>query len=363
VLLSASLFFLLDAGDDEYEPRATTGSDELTGNRGEPGELEALPAGASTTDPIDCPDSRARQDRRRSREQMDEELAMAAAGLRDSTDIEHQLVAAMILASHEPAAALGIFRRAAKMSGAKEIAAWRMLILCGQRKMDACDDPEIEDIAIAADGGNALMWTQLAGRRLQAGREQDAIEAMRQAITAPMLDVYLGEQVDLFDHGLAAISSWSYTERVSQASSYISSAPENLGFIRQQCGETGTGVWMELCEQLGARLLAADIDDNIKRMGAALRQPVLQQLDDTAGLAELEAELALMKAQDSSFLNEEADLNLMLNDASVMRAYINNVDAYGEQEAARRFRQDSDRLRNTPGYDQCNFVSNPYIIF
>ncbi len=363
VLLSVSLFFLLDAGEDAHEPRAQTGSNELPEYRGEPEELRTLLGDASTSEQIDCPDYQARTDRRRSREQVDEELAAAVAGLRDSADIEHQLVAAMILAGDEPAAALSIFRRAAKTSGAKEVAAWRMLILCGQREMDACDDFEIEGLAIAADSGNALMWTQLAGRRLQAGREEGAMEAMRQAITAPMLEIYMGEQVDLFDHGLAAISSWSYTERVSSASGYIASAPENLGFIRQRCSNTSAGIWLELCEQLGERLLTADINNSIKLMGASLREPVLRQLDDTVGLAELEAGLARTKAEDSSFLDEEADLNLMLNDASVMRDYVNNVDTYGEQEAARRFRQDSDRLRNTPGYDQCNFVSNPYITF
>lgn len=131
----------------------------------------------------DCPDYSGPNDARLNSDEIASTIKSAASALLASNDQEHQLAAALLLTNDESELAFEHLQSAGRQGAAPEVAMWRLLILCDQRKAAACDSSAIDELAINADADNGMMWIQIAGRRLQAGQEESAFDAIRQAIS------------------------------------------------------------------------------------------------------------------------------------------------------------------------------------
>ncbi len=105
------------------------------------------------------------------------------------------------------------------------------------------------------------------------------------------------------------------------------------------------------------------IDTRSRKRGANLRKAVLERAGDTVALERLDTEIQHLDNVSESWLNNERIVHLLLNDEAVMRDFLMNIKMYGEEEGMRRLVGELERLQKTPGYDQCNFVANPFIRF
>jgi hypothetical protein len=108
-------------------------------------------------------------------------------------------------------------------------------------------------------------------------------------------------------------------------------------------------------------MVSENIDLQTRILGSGLRIDVLANIGDLRGAAAAEQKKEKLQAQQNMLGEDVSFLNLILSDDNVLRDYLSNSEAYGEQEAILRLSEHVERLRTTPGYNQCNFLTNPYI--
>ncbi len=309
----------------------------------------------------ECPEYSGLNDPRKTYGDIRNEMKSAIVSLQGSAAPDHWLAASILLAGEQPETAMQLLQKLVSIDSTSALAAWLTLSLCNQRNIDACKSSGIEDGAIQADGDNGLMWAQIASRRLASGREAEARDAMQRAILAQGFDAYVGEQTEVLERAFSAVTGWSYSERILYTSGSTSSNPSSLVDIREYCRQTRAAEWVTLCDQLGERIFVEGGEASARLLGIEMRQAVLESRGDAETLAALNRDHQDLKALQSSLFNDPGALNLLLNDELVMREFISTISTHGESEAALRLQERTDGLRATPGYDQCNFVSNPFI--
>lgn len=309
----------------------------------------------------DCPDYSGPNDLRKSFGDIRNELESAVVSLQGSGQPEHWLAAAILLAADDTQTTMNLLQRLLSVESTAGLAAFQLLRLCDERNKTLCESAEIQDAIIRADGDNGVMWIQIASLRLDAGREQGAIDALRRAINAPRFDNYFSAQIDVLDRGLSAVTGWSYTERVVHAAEAMSSNPFSLSGIRGFCQLSETAGWSEVCDAVGERVIAEGGDISTRLQGAELRLALEENRQSPQLIASIESERDSLKAMQSATFSDESHLNLLLNDESVMRAFVEVYRSNGEEGAMLELETRAAQLRASPNYDQCNFVSNPFI--
>ena len=128
-----------------------------------------------------------------------------------------------------------------------------------------------------------------------------------------------------------------------------------------RCETEPGGEWFVLCDLLADRMIANERDIIALGTGIELKRRFLMARQDSVGLEELDKR----KAQLTGVMGEQDEvreaLNALLNDENLLRNFLENFEVTGEMEAFRQLSIDVARLKKTEGYDQCNFVANPYI--
>jgi len=117
------------------------------------------------------------------------------------------------------------------------------------------------------------------------------------------------------------------------------------------------GVWLELCDRLGAKMSA---DGRIlldQAIGRALQKIAAGRSGDEEWLEAATTDHEGFKAHYQSLIADRTVQALIENDEAQLRQYIENFATYGELEAQRKLQAEARRLRHDPDYDQCNFVS------
>lgn len=308
-------------------------------------------------DDIDCPDDLARIVRTNQEQKV--HIESAAISLLASGDPEHHLAAALLNRWSDPQAALAQLEKSTALESNSPLSAWTALIICGQRSQLACDFEALERAAIRVDSENGAMWMQLVGRRLEYNNDEQAIEAMRQAISAPEFDSYYFEQIMLIERALAATSELSLAERVFSGIGFAAATPMAMNTLIKKCDDEKTGVWLELCAQLGERMFVDGPDMMTQALGTDLQGLALANRGDLQGLQELELKKAEMHGIMGSAESNAEWFNLATNDETVLHEYLQNMDVFGEAPAMKWLSSEAERLRALPGYDQCNFEGDP----
>ncbi len=307
---------------------------------------------------IDCPDNSGRF--LRTNEEQKRLVESATSSLLASGDPEHLLAAALMRRWSDPQAALAQLEKLVALESNSPLSAWTALIICGQRAQLACDFGALEQEAIRADSKNGAMWVQLVGLRLEDSNDEQAIEAMRQAISAPKFDSYYFEQIMMIERALAATSDLSLAERVITGIGFAAATPMGMNALARKCDDEQTGVWLELCDQLGERMRVDGSDIMTQMLGSAVQGHALANRGDSRGLQELELKKTEIRRTMGSAASNAEWFNLMTNDERVLREYLQNMDVFGEAAAMKRLSSEAERLRALSGYDQCNFEGDPF---
>jgi hypothetical protein len=89
-------------------------------------------------------------------------------------------------------------------------------------------------------------------------------------------------------------------------------------------------------------------------IGLDLQRIAHKNAGDEDALLAIEQQRDKIKSLTGSMENVDQSMLLMVLDEKVLRDHLDNIGTYGEAESHRRLRSEIERLKNDPGYDQCN---------
>jgi hypothetical protein len=286
----------------------------------------------------------------------------AVTVLQASGDAEHLLAAALLSRYSDPLLALELLDQSVELSSNAPLSAWTAFVICGQRPNLNCNLAEREATAIAVDSKNGAMWVQIAALRLEKGRDAAAIDAMRRAVAAPDYSSFYAEQIMHVERGLASATNLGLADRFVLGVSFASVSPFAMNTLTSQCESEQTGVWPELCEQLGRRMATDAKDIMNKSLGLSLQKLAMTNLGDTEGLLAVQQQQQDLRRILGTVESNRVTMNLLGNDERVLRDYMSNLEVFGETVAMDRLSAEAARLKELPDYDQCNFEGDPYSI-
>ena len=297
---------------------------------------------------------------RLSRDEINEVLDDAARQLRASGSHEHMLAAAKIEQGLNKIDAEGVLDELDAASPHDPLALWTRLTICESDASIDCDFEAIEANIRRNHSGNSAFWMAIAGHHISADQEAAALEAMRMAVGAPAYDSYFAEQFLNVDRALAATTNWSAAQRAFHTVEFVATSPPGYSNIMSKC-KTLDVAWTSLCDELATRLVDDAHEIMARGFGTSLQVELHEARNGSEGIAKVREEL---RNEAFAFMQDEDKMaqsfNALLNDETLLRMFLENLESYGEIKAFERLIADVERLRNTDGYDQCNFVVNPY---
>lgn len=282
-----------------------------------------------------------------------------AADLSNSDDPELLLAAAMMAGFGAPGNSMELLNKAFGMQPENALIAWNRLMTCRELGATNCDFSRIAGHAIKADGDNGAVWLEIAMHELSHDRLEDSERSFRRAIAAPSFDSYLIEQVTLVHRALELRGDRPHQERMVEAFGVAAANLVSYSGISRHCSslDDDDGVWLEVCEQLGSRLIAEGRTLMDMSIGYALKKIAAKQSGDQEGVALTTAAAAGFREGFLKLLQDREAQNLLENDEAVYRQYVDNFATYGELEAQMRLHEEAKRLREDASYDPCNFKS------
>ena len=369
VVGAAVILWLQRSADPDYRdvrpPTPVTG-EVMADNRGAEPKEETPPLDGEPQDSmppgIDKAACRARFSNyeKPSREEVNGILGKAADQLRSSGSLEHKLAAVKLDRELEISDIETLIDELNSVPMHDPLALWTKLTICEASGSASCDFTAIEANIRRNHSANSAFWMAIAGHYLGADQEAAALDAMRMVVGAPSFDSYLAEQYLNIDRALAATTNWSAAQRALHTMEFVASNPPGLSSIMSQCRKLDAN-WDALCDQLANKLYDASDEFMARAFGAALRVELHVARNGEDGASELREEAptgAFEFVRDEEQLDRA--LNALLNDETLLRMFLENLESYGEIKAFELLVEDVERLRNTDGYDQCNFVANPY---
>jgi len=292
------------------------------------------------------------------------------AQLSNSDDAEHLLAAAILLhsaallsvsESESPEHLFQLLNKAAQIDPNNALVAWTRLQLCRKRKGVSCDLAKAEANARRVDSSNGAVWMEVAALRLSEGDESAAAEAVRRAIAVPRFDTYLIDYVILMERALSTHGESSYGDRATSGFGFSATIPIP-SYITQHCAASGNADthWIDLCDQLGAKMFSDSTSLADQAIGMSLQRIAAEQNGDAEEIARATAREAEFREEYQRFTISRESATLIAYDEAVHRRFVENFSIYGEFEAQRRLHAEVERLKNSPDYDQCNFVSGGF---
>ena len=315
---------------------------------------------AEVEDAEDCPEKPAPYLTGQSEEEFESWFVALADTLAETVDADYLLAAALLSQSLGPDRSLELLVRAAEIAPQNRLVAWNRLTKCPSAQSIRCDRESIEAKAISVDGSNGAVWAELAMRRVGKRRNSEAIAAIRRAIAAPRFDSYFIDHVTVLELALASRNDLSYRQRYFMAMGYSAALAVPSYRITKHCETVAesVGVWVELCDQLGAKMFADGRTLLDQAIGRALQKIAAGRSGDDEWIERSTADYEAFREQYQKLIADRNSQALLENDEVVLRQYVENFATYGELEAQYRLKAEAQRLREDPDYDQCNFVSN-----
>lgn len=337
------------------DPVVSTVSVHLLQDPEKPAEL----VNSDSTVPEDCQKKNVSEKSPENLEEYKAQVQTLAAELNGSDDAEHLLAAALLGGFGTPGAQLALLNEASRMAPSDALVAWNRLKVCRELNGATCDLREIETNALQVDGDNGAVWMEVAMLRLGEGRHNVAAEAVRRAIAAPRFDNYFIDHAVVIERALAIRGDRSYAERVFMGIGVAAASSVSYYRMTTECEALAGdgGVWLELCDQLGARMSVEENTILDQAIGRAIRKIAAAQSGDEERIEKLTTDYEAFRSFYGGLLNDRSRQYLLENDEILLRQYVENLSTYGELEAQVRLKADAQRLLNDPDYDQCNFVS------
>ncbi len=289
-------------------------------------------------------------------------LASVYPVLAATENAELVLAAALLLPLEEFDRADEYLAQASKLSPNSRLVSWNQLLACTGSNDRDCDVAAVHSRAVALDGSNGAVWMKITSDHLAADKEELALDAVRRAIAAPRFDEYWIDHVMLLERAFAASTDWPLADKVIKAIGLVAAMPLPVMPLYDKCRKLGkdAAVWLELCDQLGQKMFDDGRTIITRGIGLGLRNVAADLALNPGRRARVSRLKREFSESYSKLIGQREAANLLFNDEHVMHDYLDNFATYGEFEALTRLAAEVSRLKASPDYDQCNFISNPY---
>jgi hypothetical protein len=287
-----------------------------------------------------------------------EDSLVAASETLSRTDAPDLLLASALL-SPDPESRWRRVSRALALSPQDPVALWHQLQYCDEV---GCDRQAIELAATTIDQSNGMVWLEIAGDRIRAGKWSEAEAALRSAVSSPRFDTYFIDYALVVERGLAAVTDRPYSDRVMHGTGIAAAfAIPGFGDVSSACRSDDNDplVWVDLCNDLGEQMSDVSQELITTMIGYGYRRAAAMRAGDEAASERIEQQ---SRRFSDDIIRQQALAGaqvLMQNDPAVLQDYIENFLSHGEIAAMDLLVKDARRLRDDPDYDQCNFVGDP----
>jgi len=287
-----------------------------------------------------------------------EKQRRVADRLANSQDAEHLVFSAVYGAGYNSGSEIAFDRlgKARQVAPNNPLVHWNVLAGCLERaELPFCSQQATEQSAVNADKSNGALWAMIAIRRARAGNDNGALQALRQANTAPELNLYLIEQTMLFERGLAAASTeLDYSERITDAFGHALATTSVFLDLYNICKDrlTINVQWQHQCLQQGQRLVNADYSRLASMAGLDLQELVYQASGDRRALAAVTDMRAELMDRIQNDVNSNTGIIAGYDDR-VAADFLNEWRVKGEFAAFDYLIAETARLEADPNYDPC----------
>ena len=215
-----------------------------------------------------------------------------------------------------------------------------------------CSDANLQANMRAVLGSNGEYWAQESARLYLMENRDGALDALRRAASAPTFDNYFIEHVRMHQRALSLIPDMGPVERSLGGYALSLTALESSARGLAGCFfETGDPSWFDACTAVANRY-ASESPTIIQR---GLGFEMLAQIYEESGQAEAAALERKRAAELGEFfwVEDEDMVAVMVTDERVLAAYLDELEAGDEVNAARYLHEEIERLKQDPTYTPC----------
>ena len=265
-----------------------------------------------------------------------------------SSSAEHLHLAALL--EDDRSLRVDLIERAISRNPSDPYLVWSAIRICSDSGASLdCPLGDWEQRLIAVDGQNSESWIRIAANRYAAGETDTALEAMRNAATAPETRIYWTETVEMIERGLAAAGiDQPFPERAGMAFGFAAMMLPVYGDYTRMCVEQSSQSveWAYTCLGYGELAENQSKTDIGVSIGRSMQELALEALGDMEKAADIEQRLQRRRQERLSADIERTTLieRLMVSNPTMFSSYLAATRSVGEVTARRQIAAEIERL-------------------
>ena len=289
-------------------------------------------------------------------ERLQSELNKQIELLRESEDLDDQLVYALSAKGLKTENIVKILKNILENEPNHELANWNLLNICvghADSKNSICEKELAEDL-IEANRHNAMVWLNVLTKKNANENIDETIHALSQIISAPVFEEYYSEHIDLYDRVMTRNNSMTSLQRSIAAIGFAAANPlPSFARLTRFCSTYSKerNDILTLCLQVGKRMSNSSRTTLTKAIGDSLQKTSYQILGDEESAVEVEKTHINNQIWGNEQLHKA--INLQKYDSQLSEQWYRNLISYGEMKAFDILIEDAIRLSADENYNPC----------
>ena len=275
-----------------------------------------------------------------------------AAMVPSSSDADLQAFAGILTDSRNAESKVQRLRQAIDKRPDEAHFHWHMLAAC--MRMPDCDRLQVERDAAAQAGADGAIWVRIALMRAARQDMDRTVDALRNAIAAPVMSDFLINDIVVIERGLAAIADMTIHQRFNEAMNIASSGKFVGTNLFEICSLDGfrSDALLVACLETAERLESDAMTVINYGFALGVQHKVFDANGDIRNLQLLERKLLSARTDMQARGNADHDV-LLATDQRVLTEYFETLVTKGESAAIALVASEVEARRAAPGYDPC----------
>ncbi|OUS26550.1 hypothetical protein A9Q98_10630 [Thalassotalea sp. 42_200_T64] len=209
-------------------------------------------------------------------------------------------------------------------------------------------------MAISADGNNGAMWLEIVYFHANRNHDEQTIFAIQEPINSPYFNEHYGQNIQRYSKALAGSTFDDFNLNVVAAIGIEAAKSTGFGGLIVWCKqEINRSEKAHACLQLGIDMKQRGQRFMTQGFGMTIQKMAYQAKDNLESYANVERELKRIMTSSYSEQYQKA-FTLMFFDEELLRFWLNNLDDYGEVEAANLLIEEAISRSKNENYLPCD---------